>query len=350
MTAPMQLPLYCAIGLETTSDPIREKCINKGFSYADFTRAAATAHAAGAGVKAYLLFKPLFLTEAEAVADMKSSLSGLTGRVEMVSMNPCTVQKRTELEMYWKQGAYRPPYLWSVLSLLKDAPVEVTCDPLGGGQKRGPHNCGMCDYEIVRGIRRLFSYRGSRSHRGAAGDRVCLQERVGVRAFPGAAILYAAYEMSILSRAGIFLILIQPVAGYNKKIRKEGVPRSQDVRCFFPLLCFSICSARRGKNVPASETIPMACVVPRSISFVTEAGLMSTHTVFTPEGRQLPTAIECRRVATIRTILHPGICLRISSCATIVSWITSGRGPSSRIERQVRKARCASRTRTVMPR
>ena len=146
-------PLYCAVGLETTSDAIREKCINKGFSSADFFSALSTAHAAGAGVKAYLLFKPLFLTEAEAMADMRSSFADLLGRVEMVSMNTCTVQKRTELELYWKQGAYRPPYLWSVLSLLKDAPIEVTCDPLGGGQKRGPHNCGSCDYEIVRGIR-----------------------------------------------------------------------------------------------------------------------------------------------------------------------------------------------------
>ncbi|HVP95840.1 archaeosine biosynthesis radical SAM protein RaSEA [Methanoregula sp.] len=165
-------PLYCAIGLETSSDPIREKCINKGFSFADFTAAAHTAHAAGAGVKAYLLFKPLFLTEAEAVADMRSSFADLTGRVEMVSMNPCTVQKRTELELYWRQGAYRPPYLWSVLSLLKDAPMEVTCDPLGGGQKRGPHNCGTCDYEIVRGIRD-YSLTADRDLIGALLDTEC---------------------------------------------------------------------------------------------------------------------------------------------------------------------------------
>ncbi len=146
-------PLYCAIGLETTSDTIREKCINKGFTYADFKQAATVAHAAGAGVKAYLLCKPLFLTESEAITDMRSSLVDLAGTVEMVSMNPCTVQKRTELELYWKQGTYRPPYLWSVLSILKDAPMHVTCDPLGGGQKRGPHNCGTCDFEITKGIR-----------------------------------------------------------------------------------------------------------------------------------------------------------------------------------------------------
>ncbi len=84
---------------------------------------------------------------------MKQSIRDASLHAEMISMNPCTVQRKTELEFYWKRGAYRPPYLWSVLSLLKDAPVHMTCDPLGGGQKRGPHNCGKCDYDIVKGIR-----------------------------------------------------------------------------------------------------------------------------------------------------------------------------------------------------
>ena len=154
-------PLYCAIGLETSSDAIREKSINKGFSFSDFTNAAKTAHAAGAGVKAYLLFKPLFLTEGEAVADMKTTFQDVIPYAEMVSMNPCTVQRNTELEFYWKRGAYRPPYLWSVLTLLNEAPVHVTCDPLGGGQKRGPHNCGKCDYDLVSGIRD-YSLNGDR--------------------------------------------------------------------------------------------------------------------------------------------------------------------------------------------
>jgi hypothetical protein len=146
-------PLYCAMGLETSNDAIREKCINKGFSYTDFTQAASRAKAAGAGIKAYLLFKPLFLTEKEAFDDMQQSIRDASTQAEMISLNPCTVQRRTELEFYWKRGAYRPPYLWSLLTLLKDAPVHMTCDPLGGGQKRGPHNCGKCDYDLVKGIR-----------------------------------------------------------------------------------------------------------------------------------------------------------------------------------------------------
>jgi len=165
-------PLFCAMGLETSSDAIREKCINKGFTFRDFREAVGRARKAGAGVKAYLLLKPLFLTECESLDDMKSSFADTVPLADMISMNPCTVQKNTELEYYWKRGAYRPPYLWSVLTLLEAAPVHVTCDPLGGGQKRGPHNCGTCDYEIVKGIRD-FSLNGDRDLIGALLDISC---------------------------------------------------------------------------------------------------------------------------------------------------------------------------------
>jgi radical SAM enzyme (TIGR01210 family) len=147
------VPLFCAMGLETSDDRIREKCIRKGFLFSDFASASGRARSAGAGVKAYLLFKPLFLTEREAVEDMKRSIRDISGLADMISLNPCTVQRMTELEWYWRRGAYRPPYLWSVLEILHDAPVHITCDPVGGGRHRGAHNCGACDDEIVKGIR-----------------------------------------------------------------------------------------------------------------------------------------------------------------------------------------------------
>jgi len=167
-----KIPLYCAMGLETSNDLIREKSINKGFCFADFMDAAHRAHAAGAGVKAYLLFKPLFLTEGEAMADMQTSIQDVSGHADLISMNPCTVQRNTEMEFYWKRGAYRPPYLWSILKILENAPVHITCDPLGGGQKRGPHNCGRCDYDIVNGIRD-YSLNADRDLIGALLDINC---------------------------------------------------------------------------------------------------------------------------------------------------------------------------------
>lgn len=165
-------PLTVAMGLETTNDAIREKSIDKGFSFADFIRAADICHAAGVGVKAYLMMKPLFLTEREAMEDMQKSIAETAPYADMISMNLCTVQGRTELEQYWQRGSFRPPYLWSAVKVLLDADTSVACDPVGGGFRRGPHNCGTCDKEIVAAINE-YSLTADKSVLQAVWDTGC---------------------------------------------------------------------------------------------------------------------------------------------------------------------------------
>ncbi len=145
--------LIVAIGLETSSDPIREKCIDKGLSFEQYTAASADIRRAGGLVKTYLLFKPAYVTEREAYDDMVSSVKDILPYTDLISMNPCSVQRHTLVERLWRQGSYRPPYLWSVVKVLAEAPIHITCDPLGGGQKRGAHNCGTCDKMILDAIR-----------------------------------------------------------------------------------------------------------------------------------------------------------------------------------------------------
>ena len=155
-----------AMGLETSDDGIREKCIDKGFSFRDFVAASRIARLAGAGVKAYLLQKPPYLTEREAIDDVARSVRDTAPYADALSLNPCTVQKGTDVERLWRSGAYRPPYLWSVILALSRAGVPVTCDAVGAGTPRGPHNCPSCDGELVRGIRD-YSLSGDRSLIGA---------------------------------------------------------------------------------------------------------------------------------------------------------------------------------------
>jgi len=151
-----------AIGLETSDDGIREKCMNKGFSFDDFLRASRVARRAGAGVKAYLLQKPPYVTEREAIKDVIRSVHDVRLHADAISLNPCTVQKGTEVERLWRAGAYRPPYLWSVILALSKAEGDIICDPVGGGTPRGPHNCRSCDSDLVRGIKD-YNLSGDRS-------------------------------------------------------------------------------------------------------------------------------------------------------------------------------------------
>ncbi|QSG04989.1 MiaB family, Radical SAM enzyme [Halapricum desulfuricans] len=154
-----------AVGLETATDRVRRDCVNKYFEFADFAEAAAEVRAAdaaaedaSAGVKAYLLLKPPFLSESEAIEDMKRSIrrcAGVEG-CHTVSMNPTNVQKYTEVEQLYFEDGYRPPWLWSVAEVLEstaDEDVIVVSDPVGHGSDRGPHNCGECDDRVQKAIK-----------------------------------------------------------------------------------------------------------------------------------------------------------------------------------------------------
>jgi archaeosine synthase beta-subunit len=145
-----------AVGLETATDRVRHDCVNKYFDFEEFVAASEAATEAGAGIKAYLLLKPPFLSESEAVEDMKRSIRRCAEYAHTVSMNPTNVQRYTMVDELYFRGGYRPPWLWSVAEILEstaDADAIVVSDPVGHGSERGPHNCGECDDRVQRAIK-----------------------------------------------------------------------------------------------------------------------------------------------------------------------------------------------------
>ena len=152
------LAVDIAVGLETATDRVRHDCVNKYFDFADFEAACATAQDAGAGIKAYLLMKPPFLSEAEARDDMIESVRrcAAVDGCHTVSMNPCNVQEYTMVNELFRAGGYRPPWLWSVANVLErtvDVDAIVVSDPVGHGSDRGAHNCGECDDRVQKAIK-----------------------------------------------------------------------------------------------------------------------------------------------------------------------------------------------------
>lgn len=144
------------IGLETSNDFIREHCINKGFSFEDFRKAASLLKEENAMVKVYLLLKPPFLSEGEAIEDTVRSALDVKEYADVVSVNPTNIPSRTYIEALWKKRMYRPPWLWSmveVVNKVRTENIKVIGDPVAGGKERGPHNCGKCDGQVSRAIR-----------------------------------------------------------------------------------------------------------------------------------------------------------------------------------------------------
>ena len=153
-----------AVGLETATDRVRHDCVNKYFDFTEFeaacdeVRAVATEDDVDAGVKAYLLMKPAFLSESEAVEDMVSSVErcAAVDGCHTVSMNPTNVQRHTMVEDLFHDGGYRPPWLWSVCEVLEstaDVDAIVVSDPVGSGSERGAHNCGECDEFVQTAVK-----------------------------------------------------------------------------------------------------------------------------------------------------------------------------------------------------
>lgn len=145
-----------AIGLESANDKVLKYSINKNMTVADYDRAASTVKRSGGKLRSYVLLKPPFLTEAEAVEDAIAAARHAALQSDTISLNPVNIQKGTLVERLWKVWAYRSPWLWSVVEVLNACASldrKVVCDPTGGGKERGAHNCGGCDGAILDSIK-----------------------------------------------------------------------------------------------------------------------------------------------------------------------------------------------------
>ncbi len=148
--------LEVAIGLESASDDVRARCINKGFGFEDYEKASRILRDLDVHVRTYLLLKPPFLTERRAIADAVESAELADDHTHTISFNPVNVQRDTVVERLWRRGSYRPPWLWSLIDVIqkaeRSAQARIISSPSGGGSRRGVHNCGKCDNSILNAI------------------------------------------------------------------------------------------------------------------------------------------------------------------------------------------------------
>ena len=145
-----------ALGVESATPAVLKHSVNKPFTVEQHAKAAETVHASGGSVKVYLLIKPPFLTEREAIEDAVSSAEKVGGFADTISFNPVNVQRGTLVERLWRHGEFRPPWLWSVVDVLERTRPQrprVMSDPTAAGLARGAHNCGRCDARVAAAIK-----------------------------------------------------------------------------------------------------------------------------------------------------------------------------------------------------
>ncbi len=158
--------LEIGIGLESSNDLVRINNINKGFLFEDYKRAVKTALAENTRVKTYLLLKPPFLTEKEAIIDtVQSAIDAIKNGSRSISINPLNIQSGTFVYDLWKNGIYRSPWFWTLKAVLLDIWKQINkqnlaqkvdrilSDPSGAGTHRGIHNCSKCNKEFNKAIK-----------------------------------------------------------------------------------------------------------------------------------------------------------------------------------------------------
>jgi len=150
--------LEVAVGLESASPRVLSHSVRKGFTFEDFAQKAKVARDSGARVRAYILLKPPFLNEREALDDAVASMSAAGPFCDTISLNPVNIQKGTVVEQLWKRRVYRTPWLWSAFEAVIRAheglrkaglATRIVCAPSGAGRARGAHNCGACDERLI---------------------------------------------------------------------------------------------------------------------------------------------------------------------------------------------------------
>ncbi|HWG90449.1 MAG TPA: archaeosine biosynthesis radical SAM protein RaSEA [Candidatus Thermoplasmatota archaeon] len=152
-----RVKLEIGVGLEAANYEVARYSVNKEFFMEDYRKAAAVAKQHGATLKAYTMVKPPFLTEREAIESAVETAREAGPHSSTISFNPMNIQKNTLVDKLWKRGQYRPPWLWSVVEILKRGKqvtdTVVKSDPVAGGKVRGSHNCGKCDEYVLAAIR-----------------------------------------------------------------------------------------------------------------------------------------------------------------------------------------------------
>ena len=150
---------YVYIGIESSDEFVRKYCVHKGLSFGEVKEKISLLKKFGMHVGAFLLFKPPFLTEKEAIDDtIKSIRDCFKIVVEDIHFMCNMIGEYSMTEILYKMKKYRSPWLWSVIEVLKNFnKEELKRITVSGFHIRAnildePHNCNVCNDKVRKSI------------------------------------------------------------------------------------------------------------------------------------------------------------------------------------------------------
>ncbi|MFN3301741.1 MAG: archaeosine biosynthesis radical SAM protein RaSEA [Patescibacteria group bacterium] len=149
--------LEIGIGLEAVTERVRNIYIHKGTSLMEYERAVEYIKKLGGKVLTYVLLKPLGLSEKEAIEEVVKTIEyAFSVGSDEISLSCAFIQQGTVMEKFYREGKYRPPWLWSIIEVIKRTvylgPVRIGSFEDEPPPIAIPHNCGKCDKEFLLAI------------------------------------------------------------------------------------------------------------------------------------------------------------------------------------------------------
>lgn len=149
--------LIVGIGLQSADDFIRTVCVNTTCTKSQFEKATSLLRENGYTPRVYLMIKPPFLTEQEAIDETVNSIQYVASQnYADASICPTRIAPHTVVGELAKRSLYTPPSLWSVIEILKRVnrlgiQTRVSCLDVDGKDADTiyPRNCEKCTPKIL---------------------------------------------------------------------------------------------------------------------------------------------------------------------------------------------------------
>lgn len=147
--------LVIAIGLEAQDDIIRNIHIHKGLSKKTFENAIKIIKQNEVKSLTYVLIKPIYLNEQEAINEaINTTKYAFKAGSDEVALESAFVQEGTLMGEIYLRGEFRPPWIWSIIEVLKKT-HHLGNIRLGGFEDEPPpiatpSNCPKCSEKIKK--------------------------------------------------------------------------------------------------------------------------------------------------------------------------------------------------------
>ncbi|MCX6786119.1 MAG: hypothetical protein NTZ18_04720 [Candidatus Komeilibacteria bacterium] len=157
--------LQVGIGLESKNNKVRNSILRKGINLGQFENAVSVLKEYKAKSLAYVFFKPMELSEEEAIDDAVHTIQYcFEAGVDEVSLSCAFIQDGTKMADQYRKGAYQLPRLWSIIEVIKKTaplgPVRIGTFEDDPPPIAIPRNCPQCTETVMQAIgqyRRTFN-------------------------------------------------------------------------------------------------------------------------------------------------------------------------------------------------